>query len=249
VISAACTPAASISIAAASTTRIAVVGLVVVGVRSIVIVIVVIVGRRRIVTTEHDDSMTVSIGWQAWRCAERARPSPPDPFHQSDRPTRRMPLAADRHCAHRSLQSCRRATLRTIREPPISPCQADARLRCPWRLFMRPSRPCITLSSSALFALAAVFVPIASVAQSTERTPDSIPVAQATAIVAQAPASASEPTREAGAITVVAPDDARPAVRRGLRWGILEGADAARVYNARKQAVYNTSTWEMPSRK
>jgi hypothetical protein len=105
------------------------------------------------------------------------------------------------------------------------------------------------LSSSALFALAGVLVTTASVAQSTERTPDSTPVAQATAIVAQAPASASEPTREAGAITVVAPDDARTAVRRGLRWGILEGADAARVYNARKQAVYNTSTWEMPSRK
>jgi len=108
----------------------------------------------------------------------------------------------------------------------------------------------ITLSVSALVALA-VLLPNISVAQSTDRTPDPAreTVKQKPAVVAQVPAASTGEPREAGSVDVVVQEEVRPATRRGIRWGILEGADAARVYNARKQAIYNSSTWEMPTKK
>jgi len=107
----------------------------------------------------------------------------------------------------------------------------------------------ITLSGSAVVALAVLVLPAMSAAQTTEHGLNPTPevIAQKPAVVAQAPANTDG--REAVTITVVAPEEARPAARRGIRWGILEGADAARVYNARKQAVYNSSSWErMPGK-
>ena len=108
----------------------------------------------------------------------------------------------------------------------------------------------ITLSASAVVALA-VLLPNISVAQSIDRAPDRARevVTQKPAVVAQAPAPSTGEPREAGSIDVVVQDEVRPAPRRGIRWGILEGADAARIHNARKQAIYNSSTWELPSRK
>jgi hypothetical protein len=103
----------------------------------------------------------------------------------------------------------------------------------------------ITLSAGAVLALAAL-LPNVSVAQSNERAPDSARevVTQKPAVVAQAPAPAAGEPREANSIDVVAQEEVRPVARRGIRWGILEGADAARVYNARKHAIYNSSSWE-----
>ena len=108
----------------------------------------------------------------------------------------------------------------------------------------------ITLSASAVVALA-VLLPNISVAQSIDRDPDRARevVTQKPAFVAQAPAPSTGEPREAGSVDVVVQEEVRPATRRGIRWGILEGADAARVYNARKQAIYNSSTWEMPIKK
>ena len=115
-------------------------------------------------------------------------------------------------------------------------------------MYLQPLR--ITVSFGAVAALA-VLLPNISLAQSTDRAPDPAreTVTQKPAVVAQVPAASTGEPREAGSVDVVVQEEVRPATRRGIRWGILEGADAARVYNARKHAIYNSSTWEMPTKK
>ena len=104
----------------------------------------------------------------------------------------------------------------------------------------------ITLFGGAVIALAGLLLPLSSSAQSTERAPEPTPAVtpQTPAVVAQGPASATAPTRAARTIEVVAPDEVRPAPRRGIRWGVLEGADAAKLHNWRRETMYNFSSRE-----
>ena len=108
-----------------------------------------------------------------------------------------------------------------------------------------------TLFGGAVVALAGLVFPLISAAQSTERAPEATPavIVQKPAVVAQAPASAAGQANEIATIDVVAADEVRPTPRRGIRWGVLEGADAARVYNLRKQRAYTYNSGDFTSRK
>ena len=97
----------------------------------------------------------------------------------------------------------------------------------------------------AAVAFGLAILPFTVSAQTNEAPPAATPtvVAQAPATSAPEQAAAADPAKS----DAVKSEDTRPAAKRGIRWGVIEGADVRRLHERRWNGGYGSPSFSVGS--
>lgn len=97
--------------------------------------------------------------------------------------------------------------------------------------------------ATAAVALGLAILPLTVFAQTNDAPPATTPtvVAQAPATAAPEPAATADPSKT----DAVKSEDVRPAAKRGIRWGVIEGADVRRLHAWRSNGAYGSPSFSV----
>ena len=108
---------------------------------------------------------------------------------------------------------------------------------------MRTNFIACTPFATAAVALGLAILPLTVFAQTNDAPPaiKSTVVAQAPATAAPEQAAAADPAKA----DAVKNEEVRPAARRGIRWGVVEGADVRRLHAWRSNNAYGSPNFSV----
>lgn len=107
---------------------------------------------------------------------------------------------------------------------------------------MRTNLICTPFATAAV-ALGLAILPLTVFAQTNDAPPATTPT-----VVAQGPATAppeQAATADPAKADAVKSDEARPAAKRGIRWGVIEGADVRRLHERRWNGAYGSPSFSV----
>jgi hypothetical protein len=108
---------------------------------------------------------------------------------------------------------------------------------------MRTNFIACTPFATAAAALGLAILPLTVFAQTNDAPPATTPT-----VVAQGPATAAPEqaaTADPAKADAVKSDEARPAAKRGIRWGVIEGADVRRLHERRWNGAYGSPSFSV----